>query len=201
MRKPEDTIPADYDQPIREGKLVPAELAGLQGISLLTTDEREAVLAAIPQTGLFVEIGTHHGVSMAYWAKHRPAVTFIGLDVYKEPRRQGSYDLGWKAARNWLLNRRPNMLIFVGPSSETAGYLALHNADVVLVDADHHYEGCSSDLESAGRLVDFTNGTILCHDFNGPKYHGVTRAVLEFCERESWRIAGVVDWLAILKRK
>ncbi len=58
----------------------------------------------------------------------------------------------------------------------TSDYEPLHTFDIILIDADHSYEGCKADIQ---RYRGLTTQYIMFHDYNTPTWPGVKKAVNE----------------------
>ncbi len=161
-------------------------LDGYVGYSMTTERELEAILARIPTRGYVLEIGTHHGASVAYWAARRPTAVFVSVDRTTN-------------TSNWQRNRRANMALLVGDSSLVLPVLRPALFDLVFVDAGHNYLDCTFDLQGAVDLL-APDGVFAVHDYGAPKYPGVKTATGRFCEAAKFVVVEQVDWTAFLRR-
>lgn len=59
------------------------EILGYVGKSAISEEERFGILKLIPEKGRFLEIGTLHGVTVAWWASARPGVEFVSIDPFQ----------------------------------------------------------------------------------------------------------------------
>lgn len=167
-------------------------VVGFVGESGMLDKEREALLSLIPQSGLFIEVGTFHGVTTAYWASQRTSVTFLSIDPFV-----GKADISL-----WYKNHQKNQNLFVGTLMELSenNYLCLNRFDaispIVFIDGDHSERACLSDII---RSLDFNPLEIWVHDYTNPDTPGVTKAVDTFLNKDGEDMAlKVVESTAIL---
>lgn len=170
-------------------------LPGIVGHSMMTAEERDAVLRHIPPAGSVLEIGTASGATAAWLAKQRPAVQFVSVDIFVggNPGEVGPDD--------WFANKQPNMNLWVGTLVELVVQFGCSGRefDVAIIDGNHSERGCYEDLAAVEFLV-CSNGTIVSHDYGSPRPQtaGVRRAVDRFCDKHNWKIVEEVGWLAFL---
>jgi predicted O-methyltransferase YrrM len=129
------------------------------------------MVASRARTGI-VEIGRFRGGSTFALACANPKVPIFSIDIQPAAdeelrRRFEKHGVGG------------NVRLLVGPS--TGPYPEIEAFDVLFVDGDHTYEGCSADIHNwFGRLA--TGGHVLFHDcYLGL---GVQDAVLDLVARQ-----------------
>lgn len=125
-----------------------------------------------------LEIGTYDGVTAAMLAAQFPGAEITSIDLLR--------------CENWMLNRRKNQRLWIGTAQQFAASAKPAQFDVILVDADHRYEGCRDDLFTARRLLT-EHGRLFAHDYSDApdwKWPGVTRAVKEYCAATGAKIVG-----------
>lgn len=159
----------------------------------LTSEERAGLLAAIPNTGRMMEVGTWVGASVRFFAERRPLVQFMSIDPLV---RAG----GAKALGAWHERQMPNTNLFLGT---TQHYARLHDSprfDIILIDGDHSKDGCLVDLLLCKDWLS-PNGQLVAHDYHShrPQTQGPTEAVDWFCVEYGWRVARTVGMLAFLE--
>jgi hypothetical protein len=156
-------------------------------------DEVDAILDIIPQSGVVLEIGTFHGLTVSKWAVERPNVIFFSIDPL---HRRG-------AGLKWYENRKPNMRLLTGTIDDLELLKARNIFDVVVVDGDHSHIACRNDLEKGLALIkpkcpfavhDYAKGTL-----RRTTARAVIRAVDEFCNIHSYRIDNVIGTTAFLR--
>jgi len=158
------------------------------GPSILESpDVLEAVIEEIPPVGVFVEIGTWGGATAALIADRRPGALVVSVDSFVDNRFR----------MLWILNRRPNMRLFDGPSRSFWIVAGNARASAIYIDGDHTEEGALYDLREAARVV-APGGPILVHDYRQPGIPGVALAVDRFCAETQWRIVKQVTSLVVL---
>lgn len=158
------------------------------GPSLTSPKALATILEHAPSVGTFVEIGTWGGSTAAYLASRRPGLTVLSVDPFYSD----------KHALLWLLNRHPNMRLFMGRSEDLFTVAGEQWADMVFVDGHHTMEAVLFDLRGSARIIR-PNTSILVHDFGVPKYPGVEEGVSRFCAESGWKLEARVNELAILR--
>lgn len=119
-----------------------------------------------------LEIGTWKGVTIADFATRRGDATFLCIDPF--PKES-------PAIMCWRRNTRglPNVTAFIGTVEE---WLAWNNRpekfDLILVDGEHYYEPCKTDLIAASKLVR-PGGIILVHDYTCLCFGCIRQAVAD----------------------
>lgn len=170
---------------------------GFKGRSFMRPQQRDAILAELPQRGLMLEVGTGHGVTVAWWAKRRPNVQFLSVDTFT-----AAVGTGPGVIEDWLHNHGPNQMLFVGTSTEFSRF-GYKQFDVVFIDGGHSYEDCWIDLRGADAFL-LSVGKILVHDYGRtdvPQLRGVTRAVDDFCSESDWQVVRTVIHTAVLEQE
>lgn len=157
----------------------------------MTEDEILAILNVIPIRSTVLELGSYRAQSVKIWARNRPDSQFISVDLFS---RFGACVL-------CATQERPeNLYIFIGNTKYLTRILRPSDFDVVIVDADHSYEGVVTDLQTAKQLVR-PKGVIIAHDYQGHDYQGhesVRDAIDNFCSNENWKITKIVHSTAFL---
>jgi len=162
------------------------KIDGHAGESILTPQERAAVVKEIGNDSRVLEIGTYQGATVGEWAKQRPEAFFISVDNFSWT---GDYSRQDNVSA-WISNQQKNMRLFVGTAKDLVRIAQACSFDFIFVDGDHTYAGCKSDLEAADRLR-CERGCVICgHDYatDNPGQCGVTRAVDEFCKDRGFSI-------------
>jgi hypothetical protein len=171
---------------------------GFTGASAMSDTDRGAwknAMAKIPATGFFIEVGTFCGVSCASIAKQCKDVRFLCVDPFK-----AGVGTGPGMPEHWMHNRQPNMRLFVGTLQELNAMCPQLRADMILIDGDHGYNGCSLDLDTAKDMTD----KILAHDYGRgqePHLREVTDAVDHFCKRENWKLVNRTGYMVYLEKQ
>jgi hypothetical protein len=155
--------------------------------------EVDAILDIIPQSGVVLEIGTFHGLTVSKWAIERPDVIFFSIDPL---HRRG-------AGLKWYENRKPNMRLLTGTIDDLELLKARSIFDVVVVDGDHSYIACRNDLEKGLALIkprcpfavhDYTKSTL-----RRTTARAVVRAVNDFCNTYDYKIDRIIGTTAFLE--
>ena len=161
------------------------KIPGLLGQSRMRAKERDALLDLIPSEGIFIEVGTFHGTTVAYWAKKRPEVNFISIDPF----------VGKASISLWKKNQQPNQNLWVG--TLTTARIPPFSEYLFFIDGDHSRESALSDLDQA--LLSARE--IWVHDYTNKGLPGVREAIEHFVGTSAWIIDQVVETTAILKRR
>ena len=179
-------------------EVIPRYEPGVAGWVHLAASEIHELAATIPQFGRYVEIGSASGASAAMLADARPDLSIVCVDIFVGDLHEGNPDGHWSRSRRWIVNRRPNMNLWVGTIHEfaRASFAPFHAA---LVDAGHEYAECLSDLCDVQGLL-LPGAVLFAHDYQCPEYPGVQQAVDEFRAANGWRLERVVHRLAVMVR-
>lgn len=116
-------------------------------------------VAAIPEYGVYLEVGVHLGRSL--WTAREVAkesVEVWGVDLVDDPKIEGTHFIQGDSTKAEF--RKP--------------------IDVIFIDGDHSYEGCKADIENWYPCMK-ENGVMLFHDCDDTS-PGVVQAVKEFVE-------------------
>jgi len=146
------------------------------------------LLSLVPKSGTFVEIGTWCGGTAARIAQQRPDTTILCVDPFLTPDH----------LQAWLLNRRPNMRLFLGCSLEFFRLAGTGVFQCIFIDGDHRKAGAFQDLRDASRAVS-PGAPILVHDYDNKAFPEVTEAVDDFTAQTAWRLTQRVNELAVLE--
>ncbi|MCK9558109.1 MAG: class I SAM-dependent methyltransferase [Candidatus Cloacimonetes bacterium] len=157
-------------------------------------DEYEAILETIPHNGMVLEVGTFHGLTVSNWALQRPNTIFFSIDP-----------LHWeRSGLKWYENRRSNMRLLTGTTSDLETLKVTALFDVIFIDGDHDYLPCYRDLNICVKLIK-SDGTLAVHDYakgtlRRTTARAVVRAVRDFCRAYNYRIKKVVNTTAFLEK-
>jgi hypothetical protein len=160
--------------------------------SAMLREELEAILAQIPHTGQFLEIGTWHGLTASLLARARPGATIYSVDPCQ---RAGP--------GHWHGHRQPNMRLLVGTVADLLKLLPAASFDGAIIDGDHSFAGCYADLVACERLVK-RGMPILLHDYRkvpGTIHKGkagVRRAADQFAQERGWPVYESAGTLALM---
>jgi hypothetical protein len=175
------------------------ELEGYVGRSAIHVTEREFIRDLIGAEDHVLEVGTLDGVTVAFWARHRPEVRFKSVD----PFRPGT-GTGAGIEKCWWQNAGPNQELIVGTLEEAhEKLLECDLFNIIFLDGDHSYEACLSDCRNAVQYL-YDGGKLIIHDYGRthlPHLEGVTRAVDEFCAEAGFEVTEVFRTTAVLRRK
>jgi predicted O-methyltransferase YrrM len=151
----------------------------------------------ICQNKTVLELGSMVGMSSYVIAS--VAAKLDCVDTWDESFKHLSHDLLQLSAYNieWLskYNQKPNMLeifknnckkyidcdkikIIQGKTSDVVSLIDNEKYDIILVDADHSYEGVKQDIAAYINKLK-KNGIMLFHDYGGSWWPGVDKAVDE----------------------
>ena len=169
-------------------------IAGCIGYSLMTPEERQALLESIGSEARVCKIGTFQGATCRFLARQRPGCQFLCVDDFSIPDDQGAEH----TLHCWMQNKLPNMRLYYGTSQEFLRDARLASYDVILVDGAHDYESCRVDLAVAQALA-VPGGLLLAHDYRSLPSPGVTRAVDELCLIRGLTVASVVVSLGFIR--
>lgn len=159
------------------------------GPAIMERSEFDRLMEAVPDSGIFVEVGTWSGALAAHMADRHPKATILSVD---------NFSFAPECYHLWAANRRPNMQLFVGDSSNFFRAFAFQAAGI-LVDCDHEEAAVYADLQAAAGHV-ATGAPLLAHDYGSPVWPGVQRAVDRFCSDHGWKIANRTNTLVELRK-
>lgn len=180
--------------------IYPTAYPGLAGFSRMSRAQVAWLVAHVPPTGRFLEIGSASGVTAALVADARQGATVVCVDAF-----YGFSDAELVAEEgerivNWRRNQRPNMNLWCGTVQALKHALSpAAQFDAILVDADHSYDctlGCLR--ESVGLLR--PAGVILAHDWRDPNWPEVEPAVVQFCREAGFVVASQIVHMCALRR-
>jgi len=160
---------------------------GFVGKSHSSQKEYEWMASLTPKNGVFVEVGSYHGVSAAWLAQKRPDLLIICVDPF--PPKTDEYDESGDI-NLWIQNKQETMRLFVGSLKEFWHIAKRGIADTIFIDGDHRYDPVMADLHDALRVCT-PDGRIFCHDYSRPRDEDVSdvaRAVNDFCKTLSFKI-------------
>ncbi|MFH1572344.1 MAG: class I SAM-dependent methyltransferase [Acidobacteriota bacterium] len=171
-------------------------LEGFYGLAGTSQAERDALLAVIPQTGFFLEIGSADGVTVSWLASRRPQVAFLSVDPYPPEKGNPSQSEG---LTNWWRNRRENQRLLLGTSEDLHAFLHADQVDVALVDGLHDYQSCKDDLFNCAGRLEKIGSVLAAHDYE--RRRTVIRAVQDFqLFHPGFEVIEVVRWTILMRR-
>jgi len=173
------------------------QYAPFVGSSLIHPQELQFLNEVVPSSGLFVEIGTCCGVTIAHLATHHPATTFVSVDPHSN-LKWGEVTLV-RAHENYRRTQAGNLVLITGTSRQLPLMIRPRSVDGVFIDGDHSYAGCSFDLRLADRLL-LPSGVLLVHDYNKPNHAYVVNAVDDFLSEGVWAIRAQRMRMVLLRR-
>lgn len=175
----------------------PQSIPGLAGHSWTYAAELAKLIDLLPPRGTMLEIGSADGVTAAAIAIARPDARIVSVDPYPG---HGQGESGFPSADvrivNWKRNARPNQSLWVGSAGDLHQFTD-HRFDLVFVDGEHGFPNVYSDLMYADRMG---VGTIAAHDYDPVAWPQTARAVDRFCQAEGYRVAEVIQTLAVLEK-
>ena len=129
-----------------------------------------------------VEVGVCAGRTTEAMLAALPNLQLIGVDPwvpYSEVARDGTWHTDNQALAEQVRERYPDRLRFIRePSLVAVREFEDASLDFVFIDGDHRYEPCLADIEAWTPKVR-PGGMVIGHDFNHPRWTGVTQAVRE----------------------
>lgn len=153
--------------------------------------------STLPSDGLAVEIGSFKGKSSVFLAAGLPKTARLAcVDTWYNDAMP--YDASADVLPEFLLNTHQfsdRLQPYRGRSAEVAAVWA-QPIDLLFIDGDHSYEGCSGDLRAWLPFVR-TGGWVAFHDSSVP---GVSRAIAEFFPRPQ-RYLPLYAWSIFAARK
>lgn len=166
----------------------------MNGVSLMTLPQRERLIELIPDRGYVLEIGTASGVTASMLAAARPNATLISVDNFCDRYHPDVLRTDPHRVHNCLDNMRSNQRLWVG-ESRTLLQISPIKFELVIVDADHRYQGVLDDLHNVASRT----SQIAAHDYGEPTWPEVSDAVNQFCAATPWKVVETVGSLAILR--
>jgi hypothetical protein len=153
------------------------------------------IIARIPKYEKIVgvEIGIYKGITAEQVLKHRPDLEYHMVDPWNSETADQSYiDSGAEDAvlpqdemeKNYIdviskiMPYEDRVQIYRMKSVTAAGYFENRSVDFVFIDGDHSYDGCKRDIEAWYPKIK-PGGWIGGHDYQHPRFPGVTQAVHE----------------------
>lgn len=171
----------------------------LHGIPAWITEDESALLAAaasgVRSGGLIVEVGSLYGASTAVLAAAQPDALVVAIDPFLWSPLSGVAASAERLIDNVRAAGCRNVVVIPSDSHEQGRHWCAP-IDLLFVDGDHSYEGCRADLANFGPFA----AVVCCHDIGNLHWHGVERAVREFCAAEGFAVAEQADYLAVLRR-
>jgi predicted O-methyltransferase YrrM len=158
----------------------------------------KAIIDRTPMNGIVIEVGALRG-HLAWWVyQSRPDIQWIMIDnwlpiefqpkAYRDTRDDHALHSQEQATKNMVAACRVaseiGAQVIEADSVYTASSMLTGSADLVFIDADHSYEGCSADIAAWHRIVK-PGGWLGGHDYGNPddRFGGVDRAVNEAFSR------------------
>lgn len=193
---PTPTLSLDYVRTWRPG------LAGLDDDDLLQW--YHAAIPTLRPEAVIVEVGTWRGRSLLFAAEllaalGRPLSRIYGVDPYRYPPVDGDLECCTVSYRDALAGLVANgaeqelhhVHLLRAESVHAVRLLRPASVDLVMIDADHSYEGVAHDIDCwHSRLR--PRGILAGHDY-GPDWPGVVEAADEYCG-DRLRRHGSVWW-------
>lgn len=156
------------------------------------------VIALIKFHGFNVgaEVGVHTGMMTSNLLRACPQLKLYAVDNWWSiPRKptdpeelKNWVDIGL-AGRNGKRDRQrfysrtmsfgKRVTVLYGDSVEMADHVEDNSLDFVFIDADHRYESVIKDLKAWVPKVKDDIGVVCGHDYNHPRFPGVTKAIIE----------------------
>jgi len=135
------------------------------------------------------EIGVHRGNTTYRILKACPNLRLIAVDRWKDidPNTKDANEIGLAGANmsaaRVRFNRQPRsfrnrVTVLHGDSVAMAKKIPDSTLNFVFIDADHRYEKALADIKAWTPKVK-EDGVVCGHDYNHPRFPGVTRAVHE----------------------
>lgn len=183
------------------------DLPAIHGRSLVCNPEKDLLASLLPPHGLFLEIGTWAGASIAYILDKAPTAVAFCLDTYEGGHGNAvpMPDDLWAFVANSRL-RPGRMFLFVGDVRQLKCFVVGQLFDVAFVDGDHSLKGCYDDLCAAETLVK-PGGAIALHDIILPQdattVYGSQphEAMMLFLNTHRWEIVQRNNVTVVLRRK
>lgn len=137
------------------------------------------------QFTLGAEIGVHEGVTHFYLLDRCPALTMVGVDVYR-----GVQEKYWPDVETQIRSYGIRSRFYRELSEEAATNVGTGELDFVFIDADHRYKGVIADIKAWAPKV--RKGGYVCgHDIN---QSDVEKAVVEYFGQDGYDTAQDDVW-------
>lgn len=178
----------------------PREVSKLLGFpigqSLAEVDTLSKYARLIPPGHCIIDIGTRNGGSAIILAMSSQSNVYT-IDIKEDPREPGfGYGHIAPLRNHWYeFDCGPRIHQVTCVSWE---YIHIHEpVGLVFIDGDHTYEGVMNDWNHFYPMVE-EGGYILCHDYDRPKFPGVTA----FLDNVSLEIdcIDLVDSIAVFRK-
>jgi len=145
----------------------------------------------------YLEVGVHNGASMSYVVSTNKSLSCYGIDLFESSighYKKDKITLN-KTKNNIQKNNHSKSIIQLikgnSHSADTINHLkqmlGSKQADLLLIDADHSFEGIKKDFEIYSKLVSL-NGIIVLDDY-AKKWPGIIQFV-ETINRSEFEIIG-----------
>jgi predicted O-methyltransferase YrrM len=171
---------------------------GYHGPSWMKTSELAKLIELLPPHGMMLEIGSADGVTAAKIAEAHPGSRVVSVDPFPDanPDRLNEWD---QRLLNWRRNQRANQHLWVS-QVDIFHLLCKEKFDLVLVDGEHRYATCASDLMYAVTLL-APNGVLAIHDYALDEFYQVSQATDRFlADHAELKLMEVVSSLAVIKK-
>lgn len=179
--------------------LFPRKLEGFVGLSWMAEIEicHFLHMATWMKNCRVLEVGTASGATCGWVAARCPTASFLCVDSFKhdpehDPERKNHF---WQ-------NRQSNMSLYCGTVQDCLSINDHLKFDLIVVDADHSYEGCLADLRACAPFLE-VGGAFLVHDYGCTDWPGVKKAIHHFLHETepSFRFICAQHSLAELRRE
>lgn len=141
-------------------------------------NEISAFLKKFSLNNFIAEIGVNQGENFRYLLESNPKIIF-GIDHWAYRRSKKHFD-GMKE-----LEASDHRVKLIRKNSiEAVNFFEDNFFDYIYIDANHHYEAVSQDIEQWYKKVKI-GGVFAGHDYIKRRYSGVIRAIGEFKEKNS----------------
>lgn len=147
-----------------------------QALGLEEIDELQRLARLLPSNPVAVNIGAGAGTSSLALCEARDDIKVWSVDVgISNAERENGCDF---VSQGRLLQSGDRSLPF---AERYLGYQPDGRLDMVFIDGDHSYEGCSDDIAIWRKLLNI-DGYMAIHDYNPPYFPGVCQAVDELMQ-------------------
>ena len=154
----------------------------------------------LPPRAKIVNIGAGAGTSCLALLEARDDLNVITVDIQADASPLGGLQSernALEAAGLWGLGRH---IQIHGDSKEVGRTWEGGPVDLVFIDGDHSYEGCSGDVRAWGQHIR-TGGFLVFHDYDNAPWGDVKGVVRDLIETDpDWEAVGIVSITAAFKR-